>query len=129
MRNATNALVLIVEHHDDTAQLYAEYLTGLGYRAHTAGSVGAALQILMTVVFDAVVIDHGLPDADGLTLARQICARPNQRQPALIALTGRTQDEPSDDTALFDAYLVKPCLPDELAKVLSRTIADHGGPG
>jgi len=129
LRNATNALVLIVEDHDDTAQLYAEYLTGLGYRAHTAGSVGAALQILMTVVFDAVVIDHGLPDADGLTLARQICARPNQRQPALIALTGRTQDEPSDDTALFDAYLVKPCLPDELAKVLSRTIADHGGPG
>ena len=67
MRHATNALVLIVEDHDDTAQLYAEYLIGLGYRAHTAGSVSAALQILMTVVFDAVVIDHGLPDADGVT--------------------------------------------------------------
>ena len=122
-----NALVLIVEDHVDTAQLYAEYLTSLGYRAHTAGSTGAALQILSTVAFDAVVLDHGLPDADGLTLARQIRARTNQRQPVLIALTGRTPDEPDDDTALFDAYLVKPCLPDELAKVLSRTITDRGG--
>ena len=125
MGHAANALVLIVEDHDDTAQLYAEYLTSLGYRTHTAGSTGSALQILAAVAFDAVVIDHGLPDADGPTLARQICARPNQRQPVLIALTGRTPDEPNEDSALFDAYLVKPCLPDELAKVLSRTITDR----
>ena len=123
-----NALVLIVEDHDDTAQLYAEYLASLGFRTHTAGSTGAALQILATVAIDAVVLDHGLPDADGLTLARQIRARTDQRQPVLIALTGRTPDESNDDTALFDAYLVKPCLPDELAKILSRTLTARGRP-
>ena len=128
MGHATNALVLIVEDHDDTAQLYAEYLASLGFRTHTAGSTGAALQILTTGAFDAVVLDHSLPDADGLTLARQIRARTDRPQPALIALTGRTPNEPSDDTALFDAYLVKPCLPDELAKVLSRSIIARGRP-
>jgi len=126
--DAADALVLIVEDHDDTAQLYAEYLSVLGFRTRTAGSTGAALQLLTTVAFDAVVIDHGLPDADGLTLARQIRARTDQRQPVLIALTGRTPDGPNDDAALFDAYLVKPCLPDELAKVLSRSITARGRP-
>ena len=62
------------------------------------------------------------------TLEASLEAIRNAAEAALIALTGRTQDEPNDDSALFDAYLVKPCLPDELAKVLSRAIAERGGP-
>lgn len=101
-----------------------------GYQVTATGSGLDALKLLETPGPEAIVLDLGLPDLDGLEVCRRLRARGDQR-PVLI-LTAR--DAVSDRVAGLDAgaddYLVKPFALDELlARVralLRRTGADRG---
>jgi len=56
------------------------------------------------------LLDIGLPDIDGNTLARALRARPDTSDAVLIALTGYGHEEDRKRTrgAGFDHHLVKP---------------------
>jgi two-component system KDP operon response regulator KdpE len=59
--------------------------------------------------FDLVLLDAGLPDGDGLSLASDIADAAGSRRPAVVALTGDAAPE-SRTRALAagcDAFLVK----------------------
>ena len=60
--------VLIVEDEIGLRCRLARYLEGRGLAVSQAGSLAEAETLLDREEFDAVVLDVGLPDGDGLTL-------------------------------------------------------------
>ena len=66
--------MLIVEDETLLRGALATFFESRGLEVTQAGSVGEALRALEEVDFDAVVLDVGLPDGDGLSLLPQIDA-------------------------------------------------------
>ena len=101
--------ILIAEDDADIAGNLYDYLSAKGYEVDAAPNGLAALHLLSTERFDAVVLDLGLPGMDGLTLARRL-RRDAQLSVPILMLTAR--DALDDKLAGFDAgaddYLVKP---------------------
>lgn len=101
--------ILIVEDDADIAGNLYDYLAAKGYEVDAAPNGLAALHLLATRQFDAVLLDVGLPGMDGLTLARRVRKDAKSSIPILM-LTAR--DTLEEKLAGFDAgaddYLVKP---------------------
>jgi CheY-like chemotaxis protein len=89
-----------------------------------------ALELARTKDPDVALIDIGLPGLDGYEVAGRIRPGAATGRPILVALTGRGQpeDERRALDAGFDAYLVKPVDPAELARLIER-LASPGTPG
>ena len=110
--------VLLVEDDPAISEPLARALGREGYDVHAHATGGAALADTRSV--DLVVLDLGLPDMDGLDVAREIRAAGN-RVPILI-LTART-DEVDMVVGLdagADDYVTKPF---RLAELLARVRA------
>ncbi|MFN8521371.1 MAG: response regulator transcription factor [Chloroflexota bacterium] len=105
--------ILIVDDAPDIRRLTSDYLGHAGFRVLTAGTAEAALRIVRTERPDLVVLDLGLPDGDGLDVARVI--RRASTLP-IIMLTARS-DEADTLVGLelgADDYVTKPFSPREL---------------
>jgi DNA-binding response OmpR family regulator len=81
-----------------------------------------ALRLIDDVSPDVVILDVGLPEMDGLEVARHIRANPRHAGVRLIALTGYGQagDRVATTKAGFDYHLVKPVQPAELLTLLAQ---------
>ncbi|MBL0917762.1 MAG: response regulator transcription factor [Hydrogenophaga sp.] len=106
--------ILLVEDHDRFARLICQGLTASGIAVDVADRIGAAWAALSQVPYQAVVLDRGLPDGDGLALLQRMRAS-GVGIPCLV-LTAR--DALSDRVEGLDAgaddYLPKPFAMDEL---------------
>jgi len=109
--------LLIVEDNATLSASLAKGLTEDGYQVDTADSGNAALRRLDRPDVDAIVLDLGLPDIDGIALLAQLRER-GINAPVLV-LTAR--DAVSSRVAALeqgaDDYLVKPF---EYAELLAR---------
>jgi CheY-like chemotaxis protein len=110
--------VLIVDDNVDAAESLAMILNMGGHEAHCAYAPESALETVVSLQPDVVLLDIGLPRMDGYEVARRI--RADKWSGRLVALSGygRTEDAERARAAGFDAYLVKPVDFDELERVL-----------
>jgi two-component system CheB/CheR fusion protein len=113
--------VLVVEDDEDSALLLAETLGDHGFVVEVAHDGTSALAKAAEFRPQVAVLDVGLPDMDGYqlaTLMRALTQLPPQLR--LIALTGYGGDEERKRSreAGFDVHLVKPVMPDVLAKAI-----------
>ena len=67
--------VLVVEDNDDLVTLVTRALARVGLDVDAAQNAADAEASLRTVQYAAVVLDLGLPDADGITLLDQMRRR------------------------------------------------------
>lgn len=106
--------VQLVEDHERLAALIGKGLTSSGFAVDIFAEGGDALAALDATHYDAVVLDLGLPDMDGLELLRHLRAR-GFKTPVLI-LTSRIQvaDRVTGLNAGADDYLTKPFAMEEL---------------
>jgi DNA-binding response OmpR family regulator len=105
--------VLVVDDEPAIVEIVRDYLADAGFRVSTAHSGDEALRHVRSIQPDLIVLDLGLPDVDGLDVARTI--RQSSRVP-IIMLTARS-DEADRVVGLelgADDYLVKPFSPREL---------------
>jgi CheY-like chemotaxis protein len=102
--------VLIVDDNVDAARMLAMYLEVVGHEVMVEHSAGIALERTGTAHPDVCILDIGLPEIDGNTLARMLRARSATAGALLIALTGygQEQDRERAMAAGFDHFLVKP---------------------
>jgi CheY-like chemotaxis protein len=109
--------VLVVDDHRDCADSTAEFLRLLGHAVRVAHTGGAALAAARADSPDAVVLDLGLPDIDGYTVAETLFTG-LPRRPVVVVLTGFTGFEDRTRAAGLDHHLLKPARPDDLARLL-----------
>ena len=97
--------------------------------AYTGKDVLSALSLFRP---DAVIIDIGLPGVSGYAIAQAIRNSFTEiRKPLLIAITGLWKETPDRLVAEqvgFDHFLLKPCKPDELIRLLSSSQSTSSQP-
>lgn len=110
--------VLVVEDEPELRALVRGALARAGFAADATPAIAEADECLKLAAFDAVILDLGLADGDGLSLLRRLRAR-GEAVPVLI-LTAR--DGPDERVRGLDAgaddYLVKPFhMPELLSRI------------
>lgn len=115
--------VLIVEDDDDSREMLGELVSLYGHRPLAAANAIEALAYARDEQLDVALIDIGLPEMDGCELARRLrlAAVKTARLPTrLVALTGYSDGAMRDSAgaAGFDAYIVKPVMPETLEALL-----------
>jgi signal transduction histidine kinase/ActR/RegA family two-component response regulator len=118
--------ILVVDDNEDAATLLGDALTALGYSCAVAHDGPKALELAKRELFDAVVLDIGLPAMDGYEVARHLRALPGWRDVPLVAITGYGQqnDKQRSIEAGFDHHFVKPVDMTALARVLAQSEAN-----
>lgn len=117
--------VLIVEDQRKLEQFLKQGLTEAGYVVGVAASCAAARDALCDTSYDAIVLDLGLPDGDGLELLRQ-WRRSGFNEPVII-LSARdaVQDRVKGLDVGADDYLPKPFSLQELLARLRSLLRRH----
>jgi len=115
--------VLIVDDNKDAADTLGILLGHFKAAVQVAYGGVTALETLERAPIDAVILDIGMSDMNGLEVARRIRERVGA-EILLIALTGWGQQQDILDTknAGFDYHLTKPVDMDQLLKWLSHPI-------
>jgi|GEM_PF-5147214 len=113
--------VLIVDDNHDSAELTATLVEMAGGESRTANGGNDAIALANQFKPDAILLDIGLPDISGYDVCRTIRQQSWASSIPIIALTGRSGPEATDQsrTAGFDAHLVKPVDPSELLDLLT----------
>jgi two-component system CheB/CheR fusion protein len=110
--------LLVVEDHDDTAELLAELLGQRGHSVRVARSVSEALELVQAEVFDVVLSDVGLPDASGYDLMEKL--RGSSIKGIVMTGWGRQLDIERGRAAGFSAHLTKPVSLRRLEETLAQ---------
>ncbi len=119
--------ILLVEDHPALRQMIRDHLSQKGFVTDTVALGDEALSALRTAAYDAVILDLGLPDIDGMAVLAQLRSGPCGAIPILI-VTARdaVQDRIAGLDAGADEYIVKPF---DLAELEARLRAVLRRPG
>jgi two-component system KDP operon response regulator KdpE len=127
MTEASGARVLIVEDDGATRESVAANLTAHGYRVAQADDMAAATRAWESGRPDIILLDLGLPDADGSTLIRRV--RRDATTPILVlSARGTETDKVAALEAGADDYVTKPFGLAELRARVTALLRRAGGP-
>ena len=115
----TTYKILLIEDDDNIQIMVRSMLESVGYQVIEARTCATAMTLAGSHIPDLILLDLGLPDADGLTLLKNV--REHDLTP-IIVLSARSDE--SDKVAAFDLgandYVTKPFSAAEfLARVRS----------
>jgi len=113
--------VLIADDERDTASMLAAILRDEGHETHAVLRGDEVLEIDRLVRPDVVILDVNMPGMSGFAVAREIRTRRGIAAPLLIAISGkwtRKEDQQLGEGIGFDHYLLKPCEPAEIIRIL-----------
>jgi CheY-like chemotaxis protein len=129
MTNEEKPLVLVVDDYQDAREMYAEYLTFSGFRVIEASTGTEAVEKAFDQRPDVILMDLSLPGMDGWAATRQLKNDERTRGIPVVALTGHALAGASEGARLAgcDAFVTKPCLPDELVVEVRRMLHRENG--
>jgi DNA-binding response OmpR family regulator len=121
MPEQASAKVVVVEDEAFTRRAIALALRDAGFEVSEAADAPACRAVLKQVRADVVVLDLGLPGADGLTFARELRA---ESDIGLVIVTRRNAHETRIEALDLgaDDYLIKPVHYGELAARLRSVL-------
>jgi signal transduction histidine kinase len=130
-----NHYALIVDDNATNRKLLIHLCTAWRLRHRAADGALTALDELRVAArtgrpFDLVILDHHMPDIDGLSLASMVLADPTIPRPTFVLLTSRgerLQKSQMDAHGLAGCEL-KPLHPEKLRGTLSRIMAQSLSP-
>jgi two-component system cell cycle response regulator DivK len=119
-------LVLLVDDCDDTRMLYSEYLDMSGFDVAEASDGMAAIATACSALPDIVVMDLGLPGLDGREAVRRLKTDPRTSTIPVVVVSGFSPNagDPGEERPPWDAYVVKPCVPEDLVQTIGRVLGD-----
>ncbi len=123
--------VLLVEDDQDGRRMYADWLTGAGFRVSQAHNGLQALERAVDSLPDVVVTDLNIPGIDGFELTRRLKQDPRTRDIPVLAVTGYAAFAADPDRARragIEAVLPKPCSPGDLETAIRSLIRERSRP-
>lgn len=113
--------VLVVDDNVDAAESLAILLRMWGFRVTTTHDGSSAIDAIDNQDPDAILLDLGLPGADGFEVIEAARRKPGSRARLWIAVSGYGRDADRTRTAEagFDTHLVKPVEPESMARALA----------
>ena len=102
--------ILIVDDHEDSAEMLSMLLTGKGHATRLALDGTAALAVAATFKPHVGLLDLSLPGMSGYELAQRLRAVPGLAHIRLVAVTGHGSDahRAKARAAGFTEHLLKP---------------------
>jgi two-component system, cell cycle response regulator DivK len=119
------ASILVVEDNPANQTLIQAVLERDGYQVQMAGSAAVALACLEAARPNLILMDVGLPDRDGLSLARQILSESRTASVPIVALTAHAM--PGDREAALAAGCVGHITKPIDTRRLGAVVRDHLG--
>jgi DNA-binding NtrC family response regulator len=106
--------ILVLEDDSDLSEVLSEFLRQQGWQVETAMTAAEASQKIESGVFELVLVDYLLPDADGLTIVEEIQRRSPSTQ--VMLMTGLQDMEVASRAFKMGAgdLIAKPFQVDEL---------------
>jgi len=114
--------ILIVEDEQKMAALLHRGLRRHGYAADVAHDGTAALRLAAATAYDAILLDLGLPDVDGVEACRRLRSAGSSVPVLMVTARDGVFDRVAGLDAGADDYLVKPFA---FAELLARLRALH----
>lgn len=113
---------------DDSASLRMAIriaLTGAGYAVTEASDGAEGLAKATATRFDLIVTDLNMPVMDGLTMIRELRAKPAGAGVPIIFLTTESDADIKQQAKAAGAtgWLTKPFEPDQLVRVVKKVLA------
>jgi CheY-like chemotaxis protein len=120
--------VLVVDDNVDAADMMAILLEVRGHEVRTAYDGRSAISETEVFRPDALLLDLGLPDLDGVMVCKAIKSQPWGKETVVVALSGWGQEEDKRRTAEagFDAHLTKPARIEQVTALLERPAPARG---
>jgi len=119
-------LILVVDDYQDAREMYAEYLRFSGFRVAEASNGNEAMERAFALQPDLILMDLSLPIIDGWEATRQLKSHERTKRIPIVALTGHALAAASEGArqAGCDAFVTKPCLPDDLVVEVRRMLGE-----
>jgi DNA-binding response OmpR family regulator len=114
--------LLVIEDNPELAQLLAKGLNAAGFEVDSAVTAGDARSALMTTRYGSIVLDLGLPDADGLSILQDIRGKMDPIPVLILTARSGAHDRVKGLRAGADDYLVKPFAFEELVARLEAIL-------
>jgi two-component system, cell cycle response regulator DivK len=118
-------VVLLVDGHADSLDMYALMLTSSGFDVDTASNASQAAARIATRVPAAVALEITLAgELSGYDFCRRMRSESVTRSVPLVAVTARAfpSEQAQAHAAGCDLVLTKPCLPDALVAAVRRLL-------
>src|SRR5438094_9057622 len=118
--------VMVVDDYPDAREMYSEYLEYCGFDVVQAANGMEALQRAIETQPDIILMDLSLPVMDGWEATRRLKADKRTVNIPVVALTGHALAGISEGAkkAGCDAFVTKPCLPEDLGKEIRKVLDD-----
>jgi len=118
-------LVLLVDDYPDAREMYSQYLEFSGFSVVQAANGLEALQRATDYAPDIILMDLSLPVMDGWEATRRLKSNARTATIPVVALTGHALAGISEGArqAGCDAFVTKPCLPEDLVKEVRAILA------
>jgi len=112
--------IFIVDDFKDNREMYAYFLSEQGFRVTEAKDGEEALAKAAQLQPDLIVMDLSLPGIDGLEATRQLKAGERTSHIPVVILTA--YDIAGLAPMGCEAFLTKPCLPDQMISEIHRVL-------
>jgi len=119
--------ILIVEDERKVGQFIERSLSEVAYSGKWVSSCATARDALAESTFDAIILDLGLPDGDGLDLLREWRAAGFNEPVLILSARDALQDRVRGLNVGADDYLAKPFSFEELLARLRSLLRRQGG--
>ncbi|WP_112310296.1 response regulator [Pseudogemmobacter bohemicus] len=106
--------ILLVEDETSLGEMLTTGLARQGFVVDLAPSLSLAGEAVLSVSYDAIVLDRTLPDGDGLTLLAQIRRQSTHCPVIVLSALGSSDQKIEGLDKGADDYLAKPFATDEL---------------
>lgn len=112
--------VLVVDDEADVTLVIGGALRDRGHEVATASSGHEAIETAETFQPDAALIDVGLPDIDGVTLAELLRGTMQSKPVRVVAYSGYGESKLQSAVRrdVFDEYVLKPATLDAIERAL-----------
>ncbi|AKL94521.1 multi-sensor hybrid histidine kinase [Clostridium aceticum] len=119
--------ILLVEDEKINQRIVDTLLKKKGWHVTIASNGEEALKLLAAQMFNLILVDIYMPEVDGFEVAATVkkLEKYQEHPAAVVAMSASEVDEKKCIKAGIDAFIAKPIDPDQLYRIVEKTLAEN----